>query len=293
MARVRRFRLKNVEPSEVSLVRNPAFRESAWLILKSMAVKHDGLALTGKPRHEWLAIENVDDDDLTLLCTAVVLAPGDPKPDGGKFTKEEVAALERLWAARHGSTNRDGRYSQQTIYEGGQRNGNVTVVGYGVAPDKPLSLQGAGDKLVPPNSWFVQLLIDDATATGTVYGPRTGHTASRVVGNRAVVNGVKVLNPAILMKGDVGDDGWPEPPEGFVLTSSTEGPITAAGLGAELGRAAREAIEEAANPVEEVDAATFGRQLGEAAAGVQKADPAALGKELGEAAVEALVEDDH
>jgi len=259
LRRRRRYRLKDVKPDEVSLVNAPAFRPSRWLFLKSLAVSFDYLELSNKPLHEFVHLENVGDDDLALLATAIVLAPGDKKPDGGKYSEDEIAALERLWASRYGSTNRDGRFAHQSIYENGQKNGNVAVVSFGIAPDGKtgISLAGADGKTIPPGSWFLQLLIDDSDLSSTAYDSKTGKTASRIVRDKKI-KGVGVVNAAVLLKATAGGD-WPG---GFgdplALSYGDSDEVSPEELGEQIVEAVTEGIEQAED---EVSPTEFGEEI--------------------------------
>ncbi len=288
LRRRKKYKLKNVVPHEVSLVGSPAFRESTWLILKSMAVKLDGIAFTGKPVHAWHHVESVGEGDISLLVTALVMQAGDPKPAGGEFDAEEVAALQAVWARRFAMKDRL-RYHPQwkNIMEGDSSNPDTAIVGFGVTGDKPISIEGAGDELIPENTWFLQMLIGDENGT-----------ASKVVGNKKVLNGLRVINPAVLTKGD---EGFPEDGEDYenafaASFDTAEEDIDPAELGQELGQAFAEAVEEAQDPVEDITPEQLGHDLAVAAVDgiteTETVDAVALGKTLAEAGIEAIIEED-
>lgn len=279
----KRYRLRNVDPTAVALTGNPAFKESFWLLLKNnMAVKYDSISFSGKPLHPWSHVENIGEDDILLLVTSVLLAPGDPKPDGGTYDAEEIAGLESLWAGRYSATDRDGGYgSAHYIREGDKANFDTAVVAFGLAGDKELSLQGAGDAVVPPGAWFMQLVIADDDGT-----------ASRTIGNKKVLNGLAVKGAAILLKQDA--DEWPDvadnPPDGFYeVATNDDDQISPEQVGRALAEVAIQAAAEAMNP--EIDPATAGRELADALVPVEpddEVDPADVGKFMAEIAVKTV-----
>ena len=232
-----------------------------------------------------------------MHVTTVVLAAGDPKPDGEKYTVEEVAALQRLWAGRYASG------TDRYLYEGGTKNFNVHVIGYGMTDEKPLSLMGADGKMVPKRSWFVQLEITD----GKTGDKKTHHPASRAVGNKKVLNGVSVMGPAILMKGDADHDSP-------FLDSIEEVPVETIDiedLGTEIGSLVCDALIESgqddrihqvpamlsdafdtATTGDELDAEKLGQCIGAFISGDTEyiSDMTALGKSIAVAALDALCE---
>ena len=160
------------------------------MVLKSLSTTFDRLQLSGRPIHEWHGVEVLDDDDLLILATAIVLQAGDPKPDGGKYTAEEIESLATLWAARHGDPK--GTKGRLVGNPGkGETDGvlaDVRIVAFGMSGDKDgLTIEGC-DTPLPSGCWFVQLAIGNERGT-----------ASKVVGDKRTYNGLAATNARTLL----------------------------------------------------------------------------------------------
>lgn len=288
-----RWKLKNLRPHEISLVAKPAFTESEWLVLKSLMVAFDRLAFSGKPVHPWHHIQQFDEDatDVCLLVTAIILQAGDKKSDGSEYTAEEVAALQALWCRRR---NRERNGGYQYIHNPGESrphdqfsgalNTDALVTNFGITGDKDgLKVMGAGGKGLPKHCWWLQMI-----ATNDQHD-----SASKIVGDRRIFNGLKLVKPAVLLKAD-GDEDWPTPPAGFRQVAGDDDRIDLAEAGAALGRIVVDTIEEVQNP--QMTPEEVGEGLGLAALeglGLKKAeadelDAAAAGRELGAVAIKTI-----
>ena len=258
-------------------------RPSSWIILKDQAATLDGIQFTGRPTHEWSAVESVGETDLALLVTGVVMAEGDKRSDGEEYTTEQVAAVQELWARRYARASRDRLGAHQDwrgIMDGDEVSGDAAVVGFGMSGDDPITLASDDESgvTIAPHSFFLQVLV-------------TGPTAKKLIGDKRTINGFAVVGVSFLSKADGEQyDNF------FALSFIDDGEqdVDPTELGQDLGTAFAEAVQEVEDPTLDIDASTLGRELGQAAAegvmGVEEVDAVALGKQLAKAGLEVIAD---
>ena len=184
MARI--FRLKRIKVDEISLVDRPAYRESEIFFLKSKGViaTLDGLKLTGKPKHEFLDIEKVNEgtDKIDLLVTSIILSPGDKKKDGSVWTAEQIMDIELVWSRKVGKLETPNPWRLLNNSDGSM-NMDCGLVAWGVTGDKPMMIMHC-DQPVPPNAWFTQYVIGEPTS-------------KKLISDKRSLNGIDVQGAAI------------------------------------------------------------------------------------------------